>query len=193
MAITITLGGKKLLFLPSGDVAIAANNQQTVTGKWHTAGANDPQDNKIRYTVAGANQPPLAALYSFNDTNQLQVALKADDGTQSTKEALLGSIEIDDAHRLVYHLLDGNGNALNQSLTLFGSNFHFAEGTGNLAMDLTGGGQVSISGDAGINSLEAAQNHVAGFDAADLLHFHASTDNTLADNSVMNVPADLTF
>ena len=189
----MTLGGKKMLFLPNGDVASVAGTQQTVTGKWHSAAATDPQDNKIRYTVAGANQPPLAAQYSFNGSNQLQVTLRADDGTQSSQEALLGSIEINDAHRLVYHLIDGTGNQLSQSIALFGSNFHFAEGTGDLVMDLTGGGQLSIAGDSGINSLEAAENHIAGFDAADLLHFHASTDNTLADGSVMNVPADLKF
>ncbi len=78
-------------------------------------------------------------------------------------------------------------------MTVYGSNFHFAEGTGNLVMDLETGGELSIVGDSGINSMEAAENHVAGFNANDLLHFHASTDNTLADGSVMNVPADLSF
>ncbi len=86
-----------------------------------------------------------------------------------------------------------SGNPLNTSITIYGSNFHFADGTGNLVMDLNSGGQVSIVGDAGVNSLEAAENHLAGFNANDLLHFHASTDNTLADGSVMNVPADLSF
>lgn len=193
MALTITLSGKNLAFLPNGDVAVVVGNQQTVTGKWRTAAGTDPQDNQIRYTVSGASQPPLSAIYSFNSSNQLLATLKATDGTQSTQEPLLGSIEIDDAHRLVYHLIDQDGNVLDQAITLFGGNFHFAEGTGNLVMDLTGGGQVSIGGDAGINSLEAAENHVGGFQAADLLHFHASTDNTLGDGSVMTVPADLTF
>lgn len=195
MPISVTANGKTLLFLPSGDVAVSENNQQTVAGQWRTAVSGaEPKDNKIRYTLGGVDQAPLKAFYSFTDpSNQLQVVLEADDGTQSDPSVLLGSIEIDDAHDVVYKLLDDSGNALNTSVTIYGSNFHFADGTGDLVMDLENGGQVSIVGDSGVNSLEAAENHVAGFNANDLLHFHASTDNTLADGSVVNVPADLTF
>jgi hypothetical protein len=195
MPITMTVQGKTLLFLPNGDVAVSANNQQTVQGAWRTAVSGaEPKDNKIRYTLGGADQTPIQALYSFTDpSNQLQVILKADDGTQSNPFVLLGSIAIDDGHDFVYNLLDDKGDAVNTSVTVYGSNFHFAEGTSNLTMDLESGGEVSIVGDSGINSLEAAENHVAGFNANDLLHFHASTDNTLADGSVMSVPADLSF
>lgn len=195
MPITMTVQGKKLLFLPTGDVAVSAGNDQTVEGKWRaTVSGAEPKDNKLRYTLSGVDQAPLKALYSFTDpSNQLQVVLEADDGTQSDPSVLLGRIEIDDAHDLVYKLLDDSGNELNTSVTIYGSNFHFAEMTSNLVMDLENGGQISIVGDSGVNSLEAAENHLAGFNANDLLHFHASTDNTLADGSVMNVPAELSF
>ena len=195
MPITLTVQGQALQFLANGDVAVSAGNQPTVQGKWRTAvtGA-ETQDNKIRYSLGAVDQAPLQALYSFTDpSNQLQVVLEGADGTRSDPAVLNGSIEIDDAHDLVYKLLDDSGNPLNASITIYGGNFHFADQTSNLVMDLANGGQIEIVGDSGINSLEAAENHVAGFDADDLLHFHASTDNTLADGSVMNVPAELSF
>jgi hypothetical protein len=195
MPLTLKVGGQTLAFLPSGEVAVAADGNQTVQGSWRSkvSGA-EPRDNKVRYSLNGADQTPLQAVYSFTDPdNQLQVILKADDGTQSDPFVFPGGIEIDDDHELIYNLIDDSGNTLNASVTVYGGNFRFEDGTGNLLMDLAGGGQVSVVGDSGVNSLEAVENRVAGFNADDLLHFHASTDNTLADSSVMSVPAKLSF
>jgi hypothetical protein len=194
MSLTMTVGGKDLVFLLDGNVAISAGGSQTVHGVWRTAvtGA-EPQDNKVRYQLDGTDQTPLQALYSFTAVNQLQVVLQAAGGTNSAAEAFSGGIEIDDGHHLIYNLLDDSGNALNKTITVYGGNFRFEDGTSNLLMDLANGGQVSVAGDSGIASLEAAENRVAGFNADDLLHFHASTDNTLADGSVTTIPAKLTF
>ena len=194
MSLELTVGGNDLLFAPNGDVAINAGGAQTVHGSWRTAvtGA-EPQDNKIRYTLDGADQTPLQALYVFNATNQLQVTLQAADGTQSAPETFLGSIEIDDGHHLIYNLIDGTGQSIGTSITVYGGNFRFEDATANLLMDLVNGGQISVTGDSGISSLEAAENRVAGFNADDLLHFHASTDNVLADGSVTTIPAKLSF
>lgn len=194
MSLELTIGGNDLLFTPNGDVAVNTGGAQTVRGSWRTAvtGA-EPQDNKIRYTLDGADQVPLQALYAVNTTNQLQTTLQAPDGTQSAAETFLGSVEIDDGHHLTYNLIDGSGQAVGKSITVYGGNFRFEDGTANLLMDLANGGQISISGDAGISSLEAAENRVAGFNANDLLHFHASTDNVLADGSVATIPAQLGF
>ena len=195
MPLTTTIGGQKLAFLPSGDVAVIdAQGQQNVQGAWRTAvtGA-ETEDNKIRYTLAGADQTPIQAVYSFTGSNQLQVILRVAGSADSDPFAFLGSIEIDDGHHLIYNLIDGTGALLGKSITLYGGNFRIEEATSNLLMDLSGGGTASISGDSGIASLEAAENHIAGFNADDLLHFHASTDNTLDDGSVLPSPADLSF
>src|ERR1700736_577624 len=106
MSLTITIGGTKLVFLPNGDVATVTDGTQAVHGAWRTAvtGA-EPQDNKIRYTLDGANQTPIQAIYSVNDSNQLRTALKAADGTETAVEVFLGGIEIDDAHDLIYNLI----------------------------------------------------------------------------------------
>ena len=194
MSLTITIGGTKLVFLPNGDVATVTDGTQAVHGAWRTAvtGA-EPQDNKIRYTLDGADQTPIQAIYSVNDSNQLRTALKAADGTETAVEVFLGGIEIDDAHDLIYNLIDDTGTSLAKSITVCGGNFRFEDGTGNLLMDLANGDTISIQGDSGVTSLEAAENHVAGFNADDLLHFHASTDNTLADGSVTTIPAKLSF
>lgn len=194
MSLTITIGGKNLVFLPSGDVAVSDGGSQTTHGAWRTlvAGA-EPEDNKVHYTLDGADQTPVQALYAINVSNQLQVVLQAADGTNSAPEAFSGGIEIDDAHHLIYNLIDGTGNALNKTITVYGGNFRIEDGTSNLLMDLANGGQLSIAGDSGINSLEAAENRMAGFNADDLLHFHASTDNTLDDGSVTTIPAQLSF
>jgi hypothetical protein len=194
MALTITIGGKNLLFLPSGDVAISEGGAQTNQGTWRTAVTGvEPEDNKIRYTLDGADQTPVQALYSFTTVNQLQIVLQAADGTTSAAEAFLGGIEIDDGHHLIYNLIDNNAKDIKTPITVYGSNFRFEDGTSNLLMDLANGGQISISGDSGINSLEAAENRVAGFNADDLLRFHASTDDTLDDGSVTTIPAKLSF
>jgi hypothetical protein len=194
MSLELTVGGNDLVFAPNGDVSVNAGGAPTVHGSWRSAvtGA-EAQDNRIRYTLDGVDQAPLQALYAFNATNQLQVTLQAPDGTQSAAETFLGGIEIDDSHRLIYKLIDGNGLPNGRSITLYGSNFRFEDGTANLLMDLANGGQISLSGDSGIGSLEAAENRVDGFNADDLLHFHASTDNTLADGSVTTIPAELSF
>jgi hypothetical protein len=196
MSLSITIGGKNLAFLPTGDVAIiAAGGAQTVHGAWRTAvtGA-EPQDNKVHYTLDGEDQPPIQALYSVDDTSrQLDVVIQASDGTRSASTAFLGGIEIDDAHHLIYNLMDDTGGDLGKSITVYGGNFRFEDGTASLLMDLANGGQISIPGDSGVTSLEADENRIAGFDADDLLHFHASTDNTLADGSVTTVPAKLSF
>src|ERR1700692_4139023 len=107
MSLTTTIGGNVLVFLPTGEVAINAGGDQTVHGAWRTAvrGA-DPQDNKVYYTLDRADQTPLQALYSLNDANQLQVILQAADGTKSAPTALLGGIEVDDGHHLIYNLID---------------------------------------------------------------------------------------
>ncbi len=86
MPITMTVQGKTLLFLPNGDVAVSADNQQTVEGKWRSAVSGaEPKDNKIRYTLGGADQTPIQALYSFSDpSNQLQVILASRSMTATT-------------------------------------------------------------------------------------------------------------
>lgn len=94
---------------------------------------------------------------------------------------------------MICDLVDGNGQSIDKSVTVHGGTFRFQDGTANLLMNLTNGGQISISGDSGINSLEAAENRIAGFNANDLLHFHASTDDVLADGSVTTIPANLSF
>jgi hypothetical protein len=194
MPLTTTISGKTLVFLPNGSVAISAGGIEAVHGTWRTIvkGA-EPEDNKLRYTLDGSDQSPISVLYSFNASNQLQISLRASDGSSSAPAALSGNIEIDDGHHLIYNLVNDNGGTLGHAVTIYGGNFRFEEGTGNLLMDVTNGAHLSIAGDSGINSLEAAENRVAGFNANDLLHFHASTDNTLSDGSVLTIPANLSF
>lgn len=195
MPLTMTIARQKLAFLPSGDVAVIdASGQQTVQGTWRTAltGA-ESQDNKVRYTLAGSDQTPIQALYSITGSNQLQVILQSPGAPDSAPFAFSGNIEIDDAHHLIYNLIDGSGTALKKSITVYGGNFRIEDTTSNLLMDLINGGTLSIAGNSGIGSLEAAENHVAGFNADDLLHFHASTDNTLDDGSILTLPAKLSF
>jgi hypothetical protein len=61
-------------------------------------------------------------------------------------------------------------------------------------VSLTGGGETAITGASGIQSLEAAKNHTAGFDADDLLTFHAKTVNVFAgEPEPVTKPALLDF
>ena len=81
MSLTITVDGKDLVFLPSGDVAVTEGGAQTTHGAWRTlVGGVEPEDNKVHYTLDGADQTPIQALYAINAANQLQVVLQAADG-----------------------------------------------------------------------------------------------------------------
>jgi hypothetical protein len=173
--LTITTGGRKLLFGTDGTVADAAS--QTAVGTWKSQ--SDQKDNQIRYTVDTKDQAPLAAIYRFNDTNQLEMKLRAPDTTLSDPFVFIGGIEIDDDHDLNYVLVDNTGAKTGSAITVYGK-IHFAADTNNLAIDLTGGGQTEIQGLSGVKSLQAEKNHIAAFQADDLLIFHAETDNQIA-------------
>src|SRR3954449_12895860 len=105
MSLTIAVDGKDLVFLSSGDVAVSNGGAQTMHGAWRTlVGGAEPEDNKVHYTLDGADQTPIQALYGINAANQLQVVLQGADGTSSAPEFFAGGIEIDDAHHLIYSL-----------------------------------------------------------------------------------------
>ncbi len=65
--------------------------------------------------------------------------------------------------------------------------------TNALVVALEGGGQATVTGSKGINSLEAAQNRIDAFAADDLLRFRATTLNDLDDGGSLEVPAKLEF
>ena len=60
MSLTIAVDGKDLVFLPSGDVAVSNGGAQTMHGAWRTlVGGAEPEDNKVHYTLDGADQTPI--------------------------------------------------------------------------------------------------------------------------------------
>ncbi len=187
--ITLTTGGKQLLFATDGTVVDASS--QAPLGAWRSQ--SDQKDNQIRYTVSGAGQTPLPAVYAFNDTNQLQMQLRTADGKLSDPFTFIGGIEIDDSHDLNYVLVDNAGTPTGQKITVYG-NLQFAQDTNNLAITLTGGGQTQIQGLSGVTSLQAEKNHIAAFKADDLLTFQAETDNEIpGQEDLVVIPANIQF
>lgn len=184
----INVAGRDLLFAIDGNVMDAG--MQAVIGAWNS---ESPQkDNEIGYTADGAAQIPLAAKYSFNDSNQLQVQLANADGSLTDAVTLVGGIEIDDDHDLNYILLDNAGNKTGAKLTIYGD-LQFAQDTNNLTIALAGGGRAAIQGLNGVQSLQAEKNHIAAFRADDLLIFHAETDNDVGQPDLLVVPAKIDF
>lgn len=132
--------------------------------------------------------------YQFNENNQLVAVIPAasNGGAASAPFTFLGTIAIDDNHDVTYSLLDPSGNALPTSITVYGS-ISFEAGTNDLLIKLVGGGQTKITGEDGVQKLEAVENDLAGFNADDLLKFNASTTNEFADGTVTLTTAKIDF
>jgi hypothetical protein len=186
----LTIAGRNLMFATDGSVVDNANGNSV--GTWTSV--SDQKDNKIRYTVDGAAQDPLAATYQFNDSNQLEMQIStADNGAPSDQFTFIGGIEVDDDHKLNYFLVDDTGARTGFTVTLYGA-LSFAQDTNNLTVALTGGRTAEIQGLNGVQSLQAEKNHIAAFQADDLLIFHAETDNTIAGQTdFLVVPAVINF
>jgi hypothetical protein len=171
--VRITCNNRKLLFATTGDLVDVTDNIELVKGKWTAESAG--HDNQIRYTLDGADQLALKAVYVLNKRNQLQVSLMNAE-TKSKAFTFPGRIEIDSNHNLKYFIIDSMGQDTGAFFVLYGD-VSFAEATVNLIIMLNGGGTTTITGASGIQSLETMKNHAAGFDADDLLTFHAKTVN----------------
>src|SRR5882672_2962941 len=96
-----TVNNKKLVFATNGDLVDTTGADEAVKGTW-TAGSAQKK-NEIGYTLDGANQPPLAAVYKFNKRNQLQVSVGG--GTATTAFTYPGRIEVDSNHNFTYFVI----------------------------------------------------------------------------------------
>jgi hypothetical protein len=187
--IRATINRQKLVFGTTGEVVDGAGGD-TVRGKWTATSAT--QTNEIGYTLDGEDEEPLQAIYKFNKRNQLTVSVVSG-GTESAAFTYPGRIEVDSNHNFTYFVIDSDGNDTGASFVLYGG-IEFAEDTVNLTITLADGSETSIAGASGIQSLEAAKNHTAGFDADDLLTFHAKTVNVFpGEDEPVTKPAILDF
>jgi hypothetical protein len=189
--IRATIGSRSLLFGINGNVIETAAGGETVRGKWLST--SNQQDNQLRYDIDGVKQPALQAVYSFNDDNQLVVVLQTPTGPVAPF-TLLGGIEVDDQHDLIYNVIDPATGAATISITVYGE-LDFAAGTNNLRIKLAGGGEAQIKGDLGVQSLETTKNSIAtaGFKADDILSFKARTRNSLTGGANATKLAKLKF
>jgi hypothetical protein len=186
--LTLTTGGRKLLFATTGAVADNSASTPTTVGSWRT---DAPQaDNQLRYVVNGADQPPLKAAYAFNANNQLVLTL-AGDGGQSASFTFQGRIEILRDHNVGYFLVNDDGSDAGPKITLYVTEIKVVESTNNLELVLTGGGSAEITGASGVQSLEAERNTLPAFKAQDLLTFEANTTNPSVASGP--IPANLAF
>jgi hypothetical protein len=188
------ISGQQLVFTPDGNVSAIAGGASQVKGTWQTQSADQATQNKISYKIGGAPQTPVPVNYQFNENNQLVAVIPAaaNGGADSAPFTFLGTIAIDDNHDVTYALLGANGNALPTSITVYGD-ISFEANTNDLLIKLVGGGQAKITGEDGVQKLEALENSLAGFNADDLLRFNASTTNTFADGTVTLATAKIDF
>lgn len=190
--LSLNFQGETRVFGPDGNVLV----NDAPTGKWSTQPqAGGPKDNQIRYDINGQAQPPVPVKYTFNQQNQLQAVIPAaaNGGADSDPFTFPGSIQVDDAHDIVYQpIAPDTGTATQRNVTLYGD-LRFDSKTHNLVIDLTGGGTAEVKGDTGVASLEALKQDITPFKANDLLRFKASTTNTLTDGTTKKIAADLKF
>jgi hypothetical protein len=190
MSLSIVIGNETRTFNADGTVSVLVNGEPQQKGAWRSA--DDEKDNRIRYTMDGGEQDPLLATYAFSDSNQLAVSLANDRGATSDPFTFPGRILINDNHDLIYRIVDQQGNDTNTDITVYGD-IAVEENTNDLAIALARGGTTKIVGDSGIASLEAGRNDLAGFDADDLLIFHASTTNTFPGQDAVVLGAEIRF
>ncbi len=185
-----TINNRKLVFGTNGGVLEGAGMAQATKGKW--TGVSAAHNNELTFTLDGASQPPLPAVYKFNKRNQLQVSVVAG-GVETAPFTYPGRIEVDSNHRFTYFVIDESGQDTGASFVLNGE-LAFAANTVNLTMMFADGSETTITGASGIQSLEAAKNHTAGFEADDLLTFHAKTTNVFPEMlEAVTKPAILDF
>jgi hypothetical protein len=189
-----TINGQQLTFTPDGNVSAMADGAPAVKGTWQTQSSDQASQNKITYTIDNADQTPVPVNYQFNESNQLVAVIPAaaNGGADSAPFTFVGTIAIDDNHDVTYSLLDASGNALPTSITVYGD-ITFEANTNDLLIKLVGGGQTKITGDDGVQKLEAGENTLAGFNADDLLRFNASTTNEFADGTMTVTTAKIEF
>ena len=186
---SVKIGGRQLLFATTGEVAEKTAAATTAVGSWRSDSTEG--DNRIRYTIGGQAQPPLPAAYRFNERNQLTVKLSGDDSVPS-EFTLQGRISMARDHNVSYFLLKDDGSDTGIKIAVYVEKFDFAEGSNNLVLTLVGGGTAEITGESGVQSLEAERNHLASFRGDDLLTFQAVTRNPAGDD-FLSVPAELDF
>ncbi|HEY1304304.1 MAG TPA: hypothetical protein VGF24_12175 [Vicinamibacterales bacterium] len=192
MALQLTARGQTLKFQPNGDLIVVEGEQDRQAGTWLAEiAAGGIRVNRFTYTIDGVDQPPCPAKYSFTGGNQLRVVLAGPDGDSEPAD-LVGFIEVDDQHDIVYHLTDDAGAVLGTDVVLYGD-LEIERNTNALVIKLIEGGEAKIVGDRGIKSLEAAQNRIAELAADDLLRFKATTSNVLADGNLLDIPSKLEF
>jgi len=193
--LSLNFQGETRVFGPDGNVSVMSGGSAVPKGKWRTQPlTGEPKDNQIRYDINGQAQPPVPVKYSFNAQNQLQAIIPAaaNGGADSQPFAFMGSIQIDDAHDLVYQLIGDSGTPLQRNITLYGD-LRFDQKTHNLVIDLAGGGTAEVKGDSGVSSLEALKHDISPFQANDLLRFKASTTNVLSNGQTKKIAADTKF
>lgn len=190
--LSLNFQGETRVFGPDGKVLVNASPK----GTWRTQPlTGEAKDNQIRYDINGAAQPPVPVKYSFNEQNQLQAVIPAaaNGGADSDPFTFLGSIQVDDAHDIVYQLITSDtGASMQRNLTLYGD-LRFDPKTHNLVIDLANGGTAEVKGDSGLASLDALKHDITPFKSNDLLRFKASTTNVLSNGQTKKIPADLKF
>ena len=192
--LSLNFEGETRVFGPDGKVSVLENGNPVTKGSWRAqALAAENKDNAIRYDINGADQTPVPVKYQFNQVNQLVAVIPAaaNGGADSAPFTFLGSIQVDDAHDIVYQLINDDGSAAGRSVTLYGD-LRFGSNQ-NLVIDLTGGGFAEIKGDSGLTSLEPLKNDISPFKSNDLLRFRASTTNVLSNGQTKKIAADTKF
>jgi hypothetical protein len=171
------IGGKTLIFSPTGEVGQSVNGVDTAVGKWKSESAE--KDNQIRYDIQGQAQPPIPCRYGFNPSNQLTAALKKADATFTPDFAFNGFIEVDDGMDIVYNLLAADGKLAGVSITVYGAISFDADNF--LRITYADKTFARAKGDGGAAAIEAIANlSDPKPEAGDLLRFNATTINTLA-------------
>ena len=191
MALQLTANGRTLTFQPTGDLTLVEGTEERAAGTWRAEVLpGEARANQFIFAVDGVEQT-VPARYSFTETNQLRVVLSGPEGDTEPAN-IVGFLEVDDQHDIVYHLADNAGTPVGTDIVLYGD-LRIERNTNALVIDLVGGGEAKVIGDSGVKSLEAAQNRLAELAADDLLRFRATTTNVLDDGNLLDLPAKLEF
>ena len=189
-SLNVTTTNGTLAFSTDGTVKLTDSAGKVTSGTWTSQAASPmARGNALHCQLDGGIWQSLLVTYSFNDRNQLEVAVPIQPGVtrETSKVTFNGYINLENNYDVVYRLMDDNGSAIvdpldsksTEAFYVYGE-LDFIAGTDALGITFADSTKTQITGyDVGNNNVTTSIATSNNFDGSDLLIFNAATTNTI--------------
>ena len=181
--LVFTYNDQELALTSDGQAVYTTPPAGAKAGRWKT----DLGSNRIEVTLAGLGSVNLEVDYTFNENNQLQIAVPAQERVAAAAgpEAFAGRIQVDDPQDLTYQCINDDGSDRDFRISAYGT-FHFDKSTDRLFFT-----PKDEEESTEIRGLVRNRNNVVAdistrpsLAVRDLLQFKATTANEFEDKTV---------